>query len=146
MRGDSPVPPCDKWTWHSPRTQLSSRIHFALFLAGKGTRPAISSCLGPLSLLPRGPWLLTYHGLLAGWPSWPLCLSVSVLIWMQSKLSPSNLEESSKRSPYTYNAIHQLQSPQASISSLPPFLAPTSAYLLPWTLLGEALFLPPPIR
>ena len=103
----------------------------------EGDRPATSSYLGPLSFFLGGPWLLGFcWGLLAVWPSWPLCLSGSVLTWIQPKLPLSNLETPCKGS-----LILPQPHPSAVVStgmrSLPAFLL-----WLPPVLLGEALLLP----
>lgn len=65
-----------------------------------GECPSPFFLLGALSFLlsgPLAPQLLL--GVLAGWPSWPLHLPGSVLIWMQAKLPSSHLEESFQGSP-----------------------------------------------
>ena len=98
--------------------------------------------LRPLSpSSPWGPWLLTCEGSLAGL----LCLSGSVLIWMQPKLSPSNFEESSKGSPIYPPRCASAVVP-TGIRSLPALLLWFQAHLPPLKLLREASFLLPPIR
>lgn len=103
MPADSPVLPCNKWTWQGPEhirtvgsTGLCSRLGRGAALSLlplRATPPPIGPRLRPSV---RGYWL----GRLG---LEPLCLSGSlsgsVLIWMQPNLSHRDFEESSKGSP-----------------------------------------------
>lgn len=114
MPADSPVLPCNKWTWQGPEhirtagaTGLCSRLGRGAALSllpTQGSPPHRGSSV-------RGSWLgrlglgpLRLSGSLSG----------SVLIWMQPNLSPRAFEEPSK-------GHRRPTAPRTSRGHLPPF-------------------------
>ena len=111
--GDSPVLPCNRWTWPGPRAHQSCRTHCALSPAGEGNHLAVPlGLLSPSSNGVPGSWPVRGHWL-GYFASRGQCSSGSspnsLLVIL--RCSPRGL-------PYTHPA-HQLWSPQASVPFLP---------------------------
>lgn len=114
--GDSPVLPCNKWTWPGPRAHQSRGIHCALFPTGKGNHLATPSRSG--FSLPRP------HGVAGSRPVRGHWLGYFATQGQcSSDCSPNSLlmilRHSPRGLPYTHHPAHQLWSPQASV----PFLS-----------------------